>query len=99
MFEHCFRFVAKCNILVFLGVLTIGIQNNYIQQVRYEPQLSDNVRCSEVSRFSITKLRRADTCIHIPYVSSKLGLSLLKSFGGDKPYCLRFDDVTIFTQP
>jgi len=63
MFEHCFYFVVKCNILVFLGVLTIGIQNSYILQVRYEPHLSDNVRCSEVSRFSITKLRRAYTYI------------------------------------
>jgi len=27
------------------------------------------------------------------------GPSLLKNFGGDNPYCLRFDDVTMFTQP
>jgi len=27
------------------------------------------------------------------------GPSLLKIFGRDKPYCLRFDDVTMFTQP
>jgi len=37
---------------VFLGVFTIGIQNNYILQVRYESHLSDKGRCS---RFSITK--------------------------------------------
>jgi len=27
------------------------------------------------------------------------GPSLLKNFAGDNPYCLRFDDVTMFTQP
>ena len=27
------------------------------------------------------------------------GPSLLKNFGGDKPYCVRFDDATMFTQP
>jgi len=27
------------------------------------------------------------------------GPSLLKDFGGEKSYCLRFDDVTTFTQP
>jgi len=27
------------------------------------------------------------------------GPSLLKNFGGDKPYCFRFSDVTMFTQP
>jgi len=27
------------------------------------------------------------------------GPSVLKNFGGDKTYCLRFDDVTMFTQP
>jgi len=27
------------------------------------------------------------------------GPSVLKNFGGGKPYCLRFDDVTMFTQP
>jgi len=27
------------------------------------------------------------------------GLSLLNNFGGDKPFCLRFDAVIMFTQP
>jgi len=27
------------------------------------------------------------------------GPSLLKKFGGKNLYCLRFDDVTMFTQP
>jgi len=27
--------LVKCNILVFLGVLTIGIENSYLLQVRY----------------------------------------------------------------
>jgi len=27
------------------------------------------------------------------------GPSFLKNFGGDKPHCLRFDDVTMFTKP
>jgi len=27
------------------------------------------------------------------------GQSLLKNFGGTNLYCLRFDDVTMFTQP
>jgi len=31
--------------------------------------------------------------------SKDQGPSLLKNFGGDKPYCLRFDDVNMFTQP
>ena len=36
----------------------IGIQKSYkyIHQVRYEPHLSDKARCSEASRFSITKI-------------------------------------------
>jgi len=48
-------FLAKGLILVFVGVLTIGIQNSCILQVRYVPHISDKVRCSEASRFSITK--------------------------------------------
>jgi len=32
-----FCFLIKCIILVFLGVLTEGIQNSYILQVRYKP--------------------------------------------------------------
>jgi len=49
-------FEVKCIILVLLGVLTIGIQNSYILQIRYEPHLSDMARCSEASRFSNTKI-------------------------------------------
>jgi len=30
-------------------------------------------------------------------ISLLQGPSLLKNFGGDKPYCLRFDDVSMFT--
>jgi len=33
--------LVKCIILVFVGALTIGIQNSYTLQVRYEPHLSD----------------------------------------------------------
>jgi len=54
-----FCFLTKCIIVVFLGVLTIEIQNSYILQQRYEPHLSDKARCSEASRFSITKMRYA----------------------------------------
>ena len=36
--------------------LTIGIQNSYILQEKCEPHLSDKARCSETSRFSITKM-------------------------------------------
>jgi len=50
-------FLAKCLILVVLGVLSIGIQNSYVLQVRYEPHLSDNARCPEASLFSIRKIR------------------------------------------
>ena len=50
-------FLAKCIILVFLGVLTTGIQNSFILQVRCEPHtLSVTALCSEASRFSITKI-------------------------------------------
>jgi len=42
-------------ILVFVGVLTIGIRNNYILQVRHESHLSDEA-CSEAFRFSIIKI-------------------------------------------
>jgi len=48
--------VVKCIILVFLGVLTIGIQNSFILQVGYEPHLSDKARCSETSQFLITQI-------------------------------------------
>jgi len=47
-------FLAKCIILVFVGVFTIGIQNSCILQVRYVPHISDKIR-SEASQFSITK--------------------------------------------
>jgi len=50
-----FCFLVKSIILVFLGVLTIGIQNSYILQEKYETHLSDKARCSETSRFSVTK--------------------------------------------
>jgi len=33
--------LVKGIILVFVGVLTTGIQNSYILQVRHEPHLSD----------------------------------------------------------
>jgi len=42
--------------LVFIGVLTIGIQNSYILQENYETHLFDKARCSETSWFSITKI-------------------------------------------
>jgi len=48
--------LVKCIILVFLGVLTIGIEYRCILQVGYQPHLSDKSRCSEASRFSITKI-------------------------------------------
>jgi len=47
---------VKCIILVFVDASTIGIGNSYIPQVRYEPHISDKARCSEASRFSITKI-------------------------------------------
>jgi len=37
-------------------MLTIGIENSYILQVRHQPHLSDKPRCSEASRFSATKI-------------------------------------------
>jgi len=51
-----FSFLSKCIILVFVGVLTVEIQNSYILQVRYKPYFSDKARCSEASRFSATKI-------------------------------------------
>jgi len=45
-------FFTECIILVFLGILTTGIQNCYRLQVRY-PHLSDKPRCSEASQFSV----------------------------------------------
>jgi len=50
-------FLRKCIILVFLGVLTIGIQirNSYMLPAGYEPHLSDKARSSKASRFSTTK--------------------------------------------
>jgi len=51
-----FCFSGQCIILIFLGVFTIGIQNSYMLQLRYEHHLSDKARCSEVSRFLITKI-------------------------------------------
>jgi len=33
-----------------------------------------------------------------PGYTDAQGPSLLQNFGGGKPYCLRFDDVTMFTQ-
>jgi len=58
MINSLFCFLIKCIILVFLGVLTIGIQiqNSYILQEGYEPHLSDKARCSEASRFSNAKI-------------------------------------------
>jgi len=55
MLEKLFCFLVISIILVFIGVLTIGIQNSYILQENYEPYLFDKARCSETSRFSITK--------------------------------------------
>jgi len=49
-------FLVKCIILLFLDIFTVGIQDSYIRQVRYDPHLSDKARCSEASRFSITKI-------------------------------------------
>jgi len=49
-------FLVKCIILLFLDIFTVGIQDSYIRQVRYGPHLSDKARCSEASRFSITKI-------------------------------------------
>jgi len=49
-------FLRKKHYFSFLGALTIGIQNSYILQEKYEPHLSDKARCSEMSRFSITKI-------------------------------------------
>jgi len=57
--EQCFVSYLKRIILVFVGVLTLGIQNGYIRKVSYEPHLSDKARCSEASRFLITKIRYA----------------------------------------
>jgi len=51
-----FCFLVKFIILFFLGVLTIGILNRHILQVRYKQHLSDNARCFEASRFSIAKV-------------------------------------------
>jgi len=48
--------LVKCIILVFLGVLTIGIQNGCMLQISYESHLCDKVRGSEASRFSIIKI-------------------------------------------
>jgi len=41
-----FYSLIKCIILVCLSVFTIGIQNSYVLQVRYEPHLSDKACCS-----------------------------------------------------
>jgi len=49
-------FLTKCIILEFLSVFTIGIQNSYILQVRYELHLSDKARCPKAPRFSLTKM-------------------------------------------
>jgi len=54
-----FCFLVKRIISVFLGVLTIGIQNSNALQITDEPHLSDKVRCSEASRFSIRKIQYA----------------------------------------
>jgi len=56
MLEKLFCFLVISIILVFVGVLTIGIQNSYMPQENYEPHLFDKARCSETSRFSITKI-------------------------------------------
>jgi len=66
--------MVKCIMLVFLGVLNIGIENSYIPQVRYKPhliylinhiwfRLSDEARCSEASWFSVTKIWYAYLCM------------------------------------
>ena len=57
-----FCFLLKCIILVFVGDLTIRIQNSYIRQVRYETQLFNKARCSEASWFSVTKICYAQGC-------------------------------------
>jgi len=56
VFWTLFCYLVKCIILAFVGVLTIGIENSYILRVTYEPHLSDEARCSETPRFSITKI-------------------------------------------
>jgi len=40
----------------------------YILQVRYEPHLSDKVRCSEAARFSISNIWYAYVCMCFRYV-------------------------------
>jgi len=57
--QTLFCFLLKCVILVFLGVLTIEIQNSYIildVRIRYEPHFFDKARFSEASWFLITKI-------------------------------------------
>jgi len=41
VFLTLFCFLVKCIISVFVGILTIGIRNNYMLRVRYEPHLSE----------------------------------------------------------
>jgi len=72
-------FLAECNILVFVGVLTTGIQNRCILHVRYVPHLSDEVRCSEASRFSITKIWYAYACSSVEMLKRYMIRKLLGS--------------------
>jgi len=39
-------FLAQCIILVFRGVLAVGMQNSYMLQLRYEQHLVDEARSS-----------------------------------------------------
>ena len=40
-------FLAQCIILVFRGVLAVGMQNSYMLQLRYEQHLVDEARSSD----------------------------------------------------
>jgi len=56
MLEKLFSFFVLSIIFVFIGVLTIEIKNSYVLQENYEPRSFGKARCSETSRFSITKI-------------------------------------------
>ena len=52
-----FCFLVKCIILVFLGVLTIGIENSYSTYFKYDMNHIYVIKArSEASRFSVTKI-------------------------------------------
>jgi len=65
-------FLVKCIILVFVGVIAIGIQNSCILQVRYVPHIYDKIHCSEVSQFSITKIWYAYLICFIHFSEAQL---------------------------